>query len=82
MFFRYLSLRCALIEPSTMVPYGSFVVATCNWLVQVVLDSDLNTDRKTFCPEEFREVKFPLPDSSPPTLRLVLSKTSFLKNRK
>ncbi|XP_046680071.1 ubiquitin conjugation factor E4 A isoform X2 [Homalodisca vitripennis] len=68
---KYLSLRCALIEPSTLMLEGQFVMTTCTWLVQVVLDPDLREDREAFNLTEVREVTFPLPTTAPPTLRCI-----------
>jgi len=68
---KYLSLRCALIEPSTLGLEGHFIIATCSWLVQVVLDPDMRENRDNYNPTEFREVTFPLPATAPPTLKCV-----------
>ncbi|KAG8270116.1 Ubiquitin conjugation factor E4 A [Homalodisca vitripennis] len=54
---KYLSLRCALIEPSTLMLEGQFVMTTSTWL-----------DREAF---NLTEVTFPLPTTATPTLRYI-----------
>lgn len=68
---RYLTLRCAVLEPSTIALETQFIVATCSWLVQVVLDPDTREDRESFNPTEFRQLSLPLTGAPPPTLRSV-----------
>lgn len=67
---RYLCMRCALLEPNMVQILGQFQVATCVWLVQVVLDRE-EGDRDSYAPLILRPLTFPLPDSAPPTLRCV-----------
>lgn len=70
---RYLSFRCALLEPSALSQIRQFHVATAVWLVQVAVDPDLSETRESFAPCTQKEVKFPLPDSVAPALRYELS---------
>ncbi|XP_039292450.1 ubiquitin conjugation factor E4 A isoform X2 [Nilaparvata lugens] len=70
---RYLSLRCALFEPTSLELLSGFVGATCSWLVQVVLDDTPSADapRDTYAPLKWRKLTFPLPQHIPNTLRCV-----------
>lgn len=68
---RFLSLRCAVLEPSTLRLIGQFHLVTAIWLVQVVVDNTHSEDRESFAPMVSRPVSFPLPDSVVPTLRCI-----------
>lgn len=68
---RFLSLRCAVLEPSTLRLIGQFHLVTAMWLVQVVIDNDRSEDRESFAPMVVRPVCFPLSDCVIPTLRCI-----------
>jgi hypothetical protein len=70
--FRYLSMKAALLEPSTLHLLSQFQKATCVWLTQVVLDVDKDfksNDLQSYCPNKFLVIEFPLPSIVPPTLK-------------
>lgn len=65
-------MKAVLLEPSTLHLLSLFQKATCVWLTQVVLD--VNKDFQSnnllsYCPNVFREIEFPLPNTIPPTLK-------------
>lgn len=70
--FRYLSMKAVLLEPSTLHLLSQFQKATCIWLTQVVLDIDKDfqsNNLQSYCPNEFKTIQFPLPNTVPPTLK-------------
>lgn len=68
---RYFSMRCALLEPTTLNLTGEFLGATAVWLVQVVLDNNEDISRDSFAPLTKRTLSFPLPEYIPITLKCV-----------
>lgn len=71
-FFRYLSMKAALLEPTTLHLLSQFQKATCIWLTQVVLDVDKDfqsNNLQSYCPNKFSVIEFPLPTVVPPTLK-------------
>ncbi|XP_075220925.1 ubiquitination factor E4A [Lycorma delicatula] len=68
---RYFSMRCALLEPTTLSFMGDFLAATSVWLVQVVLDNSEDNSRECFAPFTKRELSFPLPAHIPNTLKCI-----------
>lgn len=69
---RYLSMKAALLEPSTLHLLSQFQKATCVWLAQVVLDIDKDfqsNNIQSYCPIKFKIIEFPLPNIIPPTLK-------------
>ncbi|VVC44918.1 Hypothetical protein CINCED_3A005936 [Cinara cedri] len=71
---KYLSLKAALLEPSTLHLMSQFQKATCVWLTQVVFDVDKDfqsNDLQSYSPNTFKPIKFPLPSFIPPTLKCI-----------
>ncbi|XP_050536909.1 ubiquitin conjugation factor E4 A isoform X2 [Daktulosphaira vitifoliae] len=71
---KYLSMKAALLEPSTLHLLSQFQKATCVWLVQVVcdIDKDFNLDTlQSYCPDKFNILKFPMASVTSPTLKCI-----------
>lgn len=71
---KYLSMKAALLEPSTLHLLSQFQKATCIWLTQVVLDVDKDfqsNNLQSYCPNKFSVIEFPLPSIIPPTLKCI-----------
>lgn len=69
---RLLSMRCALREPQSMSLLANLHSASCNWLVQVAIHKALlDPATKSYAPLTKLELKFPIDDEEPDTLRLL-----------
>ncbi|XP_025409888.1 ubiquitin conjugation factor E4 A isoform X2 [Sipha flava] len=71
---KYLSMKAALLEPSTLYLLSQFQKATCVWLTQVVLDVNKDfqsSDLQSYCPNKFNVIEFPLPNIVPLTLKCI-----------
>lgn len=64
---KYRSLRAVLIEPNFLMMLSQFHKATATWLVQICLNNNYTND--TYAPLSYKQVKFPLPDDIPQTLK-------------
>lgn len=64
---KYRSLRAVLIEPGFLMMLSQFYKATTTWLVQVCQNNNFSND--TFAPLSYKDVKFPMSDDIPDTLK-------------
>ncbi|XP_060832858.1 ubiquitin conjugation factor E4 A [Bombus pascuorum] len=69
---KYLSLRASLLVPEMLKLLAKFHATTAFWLVQVYLnDIKIGENEENYIPKECKEVKFPLPETVPDTLRCI-----------
>lgn len=65
-------MKATILEPSTLHLLSQFQKATCVWLTQVVLDVDSDfqsNSLQSYCPNNFKIIEFPLPNTVPSTLK-------------
>ena len=72
-FFRLLCLQASVLPSNTVFLMFRLYVTTASWLLQVIVDvdNDENSTRKSYVPQKFKDVTFPLPDNVPATLRCI-----------
>lgn len=68
---RYLSLKASLLVPEMLEHLAKFHAMTAFWLIQVNLHIVTEEDKKSFAPEQYIPVTFPLSETVPITLRYV-----------
>lgn len=61
-------MKSVLSEPNLVTMLFNFVCASSYWLIQIALHAELRNDQ-TYAPVEEIEVKLPIPDVVPDTLK-------------
>lgn len=68
---RFVSLRCALLEKNMLTNLHRLQAATCTWLVQVAIRTDLDTPLSNYAPMTLLPVEMPITTPAPDTLRCI-----------
>lgn len=67
--FRFISLRCALLENEMLTNLHRLQAMTCTWLVQVAVRSDPAGPQASYAPTTLTTVQMPISTPPPDTLR-------------